>query len=340
MPLRKDLLRFLFCTIVSMAISVSTIDNAIFYGDAFSWTATTGGSRTYISEKRRVRPGGVASAVESSFPRHTGHAVSSFSRRTTPLLKQSPSSENGSNATTTTTTTTPTETVAAVGFWNRLESVLFGSLTESAGEAKTKHYNDDDDPRLVLARFDNLWEGTAGDGVRKPAADAPFILPPAPEKVANSLTNFLETWAKATLHDDKGLTTPVSGTKFREPRQKSTREKDLLFAKSMKLVFRPPKRYLSYKEQKDMEKGVLPDRKGAKVDAWSPGGIELTVTITSAPASAATSPADRNLVLGLTARRCDIDGDTVIKKTTERAIVRRLENALRIWKKSNDARNQ
>jgi hypothetical protein len=114
----------------------------------------------------------------------------------------------------------------------------------------------------------------------------------------------------------------------------------------MKLIFRPPKRYLSYKEQKSMEKnGAMPDRKGAKVDAWSPGGVEIKVTTSTMTTTLGRKTnqnrnqillqQQRTSVVGVTARRCDIDGDTVVKKTTERAIVRRLENAIRIWKKSN-----
>ena len=93
----------------------------------------------------------------------------------------------------------------------------------------------------------------------------------------------------------------------------------------MKIMFRPPKRYLSYKEQKGLEKGTMPDRKGGKVDAWSPGGIQLTVQVDILEQESAG--------LRLIARRCDIDGDTIIKLTSERAIIRRLNEAIRIWKK-------
>ena len=116
---------------------------------------------------------------------------------------------------------------------------------------------------------------------------------------------------------------------------------------SMKLIFRPPKRYLSYKEQRSLEKGVLPDRKGAKVDAWSPGGVELIVGIAAVDGDAGFTNTEtihdenapppqqqqQQLSLQLQALRCDVDGDTVIKFTSERAIVRRLEEAIRIWRK-------
>lgn len=92
-----------------------------------------------------------------------------------------------------------------------------------------------------------------------------------------------------------------------------------------------------------MEKnGVIPDRKGAKVDAWSPGGVEIRVIMRTVIRPDKTPPNNNStrIVLGVTALRCNIDGDTVIKKTSERAIVRRLENAIRIWKKSNSNKNR
>jgi len=139
-----------------------------------------------------------------------------------------------------------------------------------------------------------------------------------------------------------------------EPLQPEEEEEDVQ-AHSMKLIFRPPKRYLSYKEQKGMEKGVLPDKKGAKVDAWSPGGIELIVSMVVVGADGDndiaagddSSKCHNNNVnnknhdnsqqhyhLQLQALRCGIDEDTIIKYTSERAIIRRLQNeALPIWKK-------
>jgi len=97
----------------------------------------------------------------------------------------------------------------------------------------------------------------------------------------------------------------------------------------MKIKFRPRKRYLSAKEQKGLEKGLIPDRKGGKVDAWSPGGIELivqTVTIID-------DNKNKRAQLQLVAKRCDIDRDTIIKHSSERAILRRLDEAVRIWRK-------
>lgn len=245
---------------------------------------------------------------------------------------------------------------ASKGFWDRLESIMFAPL-----EIKTEHSEDGDvdNPRLILAEWNNIWEDEKEIceeidefGNRNVAATAAVTV--------ESLTTFLEVWAQITLQNDKGLTTPVSSSKFKTSTHRSTSLSadeglspygkdddygddncnagdDYQSSSSMKLIFRPPKRYLSYREQKSMEKGVVPDRKGAKVDAWSPGGVEIQVTIRTvveAVLETQTSRKRQKTIIGVMAQRCNIDGDTVIKKTSERAIIRRLENALRVWGKT------
>ena len=254
------------------------------------------------------------------------------------------------------------------GFWDRLEFNLFAPLEIETGDGSDNF----EDPRLLLAEWENLWEekteetiicndhdnNNDDDGLEHRNNNVTVGATAA----VDSLTNFLEVWAQISLQNDKGLTTPVSSTKFKininatADQEVTSGDDDFdvggsghyqnSTSSSMKLIFRPPKRYLSYKEQKSMEKnGAMPDRKGAKVDAWSPGGVEIKVTTTATKTAAALVTETnqnqimlqqkRTSVIGVTARRCDIDGDTVVKKTTERAIVRRLENAIRIWKKSN-----
>ena len=179
----------------------------------------------------------------------------------------------------------------------------------------------------------------------------------------SSLQHYLQLWARR-LDDDKGLATPVTGAEFFKPEEtieysgddnnsEASRLSTIIVSEnddecveadsetaargkslsSMKLTFRPPKRYLSFKEQRDLEKGVIPDRKGAKVDAWSPGGVKLTITIRPQHEEEGDITREQLYVMGMTARRCDIDGDTIIKYSSERAIIRRLEEAMRIWKK-------
>ena len=83
-----------------------------------------------------------------------------------------------------------------------------------------------------------------------------------------------------------------------------------------------------------MEKnGAIPDRKNAKVDAWSPGGVQIEIIINTSANKIKKKRSSSKI--GIILRRCDIDGDTIIKRTTERAIIRRLDDAIRIWKKNN-----
>ena len=131
-----------------------------------------------------------------------------------------------------------------LNIWNNLESLLFPEQ-EIVQE----------DPRKILAQW-QLDEAVSNNEENLTSA-------------LSSLTHFLELWAKQ-LEGDKALATPItSSSKFQEtlPTETSTNATENASAihLSLKLIFRPPKRYLSYKEQKSMEKGVLPDRKGAKV---------------------------------------------------------------------------
>jgi hypothetical protein len=240
--------------------------------------------------------------------------------------------------------------------WDKLDEVMDTFVVKTLFPEENE--KDAVDPEEVLATFDLRSFNNSSSGLNA---------------AYSSLTNYLQLWARQLeLQPDKGLTTPITATDFRNATSSSyafldesstsstsvaeheedSSSMDPLIENhqpmvppnvSMTLKFRPPKRYLSYKEQKSMEKGVLPDRKGAKVDAWSPGGIQLLVTVLEVPSSSLSlsnqfndgddddEAADRGFQLTLEARRCDIDGDTVIKYSSERAIIRRLKEAIRIW---------
>jgi hypothetical protein len=193
---------------------------------------------------------------------------------------------------------------------DRLENVINGALFSSV-EEPTK-----EDPSKELACFENLVTGKETETEMKAAYE--------------SLTNYLQLWAFALQQDPKAFATPITTSKFKQQQvEQQFLEEDgnnIKKSTSMKIIFRPPKRYLSYKEQKGLEKGVMPDRKGGKSDAWSPGGIQLTVQVEMILQQETAE-------LRLVAKRCDIDGDTLIKRKSERAIIRRLNEAIRIWKK-------
>ena len=163
--------------------------------------------------------------------------------------------------------------------------------------------------------------------------------------------NYLQSWGRQLeLSQDRSLPTPILVTDFRNVTRKyheidppTVTKSHLPMELVMTLSFRPSKRYLSYKEQKGLEKGVIPDRKGAKVDAWSPGGVELIMKLVEEeeedekerPQSLDDDAVKEHKVyhLMLSARRCDIDDDTIVKFSSERVIMRRLKEAIRIWLK-------
>jgi hypothetical protein len=206
-----------------------------------------------------------------------------------------------------------------------LEKLLFGQLLEDNNDNSDK-----DDPQKELASFPELVHG-----------------PISNVSVAHdSLTSYLYLWSIQQLEQSstetsqhRPLTTPVTTSDFVQNsilECDDDEEEDALVSNErssrMKIMFRPPKRYLSYKEQKGLDKGIIPDRKGAKLDAWSPGGVEVIVET--------THQENNTYQLSLSARRCGVDGDTVIKFSSERAIVRRLNEAVRIWKKVRDFRKR
>lgn len=169
----------------------------------------------------------------------------------------------------------------------KLESFLLGTTDDN-------DIQEEEDPHKEIVRFPDLARG------QEAAAQA-----------QSSLMSYLRQWGKM-LEEDDSLTTPViCGSASND---------------GMKLSFQKKARYLSYSEQKDLEKGIVPDRKGAKAtDAWSPGGVELLPIIT-------TTDQELQLVV----KRCDVDGDTMIKKRSEQTIARRLTEAVRIWQKVRD----
>jgi hypothetical protein len=161
----------------------------------------------------------------------------------------------------------------------------------------------------------------------------------------SSLEHFLNQWAfnlatdssSSSSSKNNGLSTPISAGQFQDQAQDDVDDDDESSSSTnarLRIMFRPPPRYLSYNEQKRMEKGTLPDRKGAKLDSKSPGGVDIRVRYNNnALNDDDDDDDDDNNTILLVARRCCFDSDTILKESSERAIVRRLDEAMRIWKK-------
>lgn len=205
---------------------------------------------------------------------------------------------------------------------------LFGSLDESKTKGNKEQLNEENDKIKVLMKIDSLINNTTKE------IDANLA--------HESLERYLCEWA-FLLESDKALSTPISSSSLDPSRllkamdvldyneksfQNEKKEARIVQTNSIRIMFRPPPRYLSYSEQRDLEKGTLPDRKGAKLDSKSPGGISIMIhTIERRKGSN-----DIYYELQLVASRCGIDDDTIIKVSSERTIIRRLKYAIRIWK--------
>lgn len=211
--------------------------------------------------------------------------------------------------------------------WNRLDEVMESVVLKTLFPDSDRGPPAAPDPREILATFELATLSNDADAVAS----------------HESITNYLQLWGRQLeLKPDKGLTTPILTSDFENVTKRGYYDADpptvtkfaLPSEVEMALRFRPAKRYLSYKEQKGLEKGVLPDRKGGKVDAWSPGGIQLIVGLQTL----AENDEGTKVSISLTAKRYEIDGDTVIKFASERAIIRRLKEAVRIWTKVREMR--
>eukprot|EP00586_Coscinodiscus_wailesii_P010485 CAMPEP_0172505272 /NCGR_PEP_ID=MMETSP1066-20121228/185065_1 /TAXON_ID=671091 /ORGANISM="Coscinodiscus wailesii, Strain CCMP2513" /LENGTH=242 /DNA_ID=CAMNT_0013281823 /DNA_START=276 /DNA_END=1004 /DNA_ORIENTATION=- len=214
-------------------------------------------------------------------------------------------------------------------FLDRIENLLIGGLFPDDSQSKGRK-GDDYSPTKILACHELFSSPDATEAT----------------KAHDSLELYLRQWARM-LQDDTDLTTPVLATSFLPKSPTTTgmetgdgedfEESSAGRMTAMKVMFRPRKRYMSYNEQKAMEKGVMPDRKGAKLDSLSPGGIEIAVETVVVLASENNEEDFRQQKLRhdvrLVARRCGIDSDTVIKFTSERAVIRRMEGAMRVWRK-------
>jgi len=145
-----------------------------------------------------------------------------------------------------------------------------------------------------------------------------------------------------------------------ENKEEKMNQMKIIHTSGVKVSFRKTKRYLSRNEQRGLEKGQIPDRKGAKIDSWSPGGIHFIIQTLQYEEEELDNEAElvenepfvkevndnvhvmsiklnqkkiEMYELRLVAKRCDIDRDTVVKVSSERTIIRRLRDAIRIWNK-------
>ena len=139
------------------------------------------------------------------------------------------------------------------------------------------------------------------------------------------LLEYIQGWAEILADSGKGLTTPIQAVKGIQSRSSHLVEKQ----DGVQLLFLPTKtgkNYMSKDEerQRETETGRKTGTAGASMafrKTVREGGIDVVVEIT------------KEQTLRLRARRCNYADDAVIKELSEETILKRLQDAMEVWKK-------
>lgn len=139
------------------------------------------------------------------------------------------------------------------------------------------------------------------------------------------ILEYIQGWAEILADSGKGLTTPVRAGYGVE-----SKSSYLMDAQDgVQLLFLPTmtgKNYMSKGEERELEEetGKKPGSSGpAPGRKVQEGGIEVLVEITEQQR------------LRVRARRCNYAYDAVIKELSEQTILKRLEDAMEVWKQDN-----
>eukprot|EP00980_Cylindrotheca_fusiformis_P009449 scaffold2068_cov96-Cylindrotheca_fusiformis.AAC.5 len=177
---------------------------------------------------------------------------------------------------------------------------LLGGLGGGSRENESSQ-SESEEPNKVLLQFKNL---VSSDSTTEINQDDVLLAHD------ESLDRFLVEWA-LLLEKDSGLSTPImtTTTSLRRLLPGESEPDDSIKESCVRIMFRSPPRYLSCSEQRDMEKGILPDRKGGKLDSKSAGGVQLSMKTTLV----IDDTNDDVYQLQLVASRCAVDEDTIVK---------------------------
>jgi hypothetical protein len=140
----------------------------------------------------------------------------------------------------------------------------------------------------------------------------------------DQLVEYVREWAILLADKGKGLTTPIlaaEGIQSRSAHLVASQD-------GVRLLFlqtKTGKNYLSREEEKQLEKGDnnSPQVKANMSRLKKEGGIDLVVELT------------KQNQLRVRARRCNYADDAVIKELSEETILKRLEDAMVVWKKEH-----
>jgi hypothetical protein len=151
------------------------------------------------------------------------------------------------------------------------------------------------------------------------------------------LVEYLKEWGDLLASSGKGLTTPIrSSHGFLYETRKMLQPRTILKQDGVQLLFLPTatgRNYMSRDEEMVRDKERRGSGSGGSTQApprrrniVQDGGIDVVVEIVRLPKN-------DEVHLRVRARRCNYADDTVIKELSEATIVKRLEDAMDVWKK-------
>jgi hypothetical protein len=141
----------------------------------------------------------------------------------------------------------------------------------------------------------------------------------------DQLVEYVREWAILLADTGKGLTTPVIAAEGIQSRSAHL----VAYQDGVRLLFlqtKTGKNYLSRQEEKEKQREQEDNSPQMKVNMSrlkKEGGIDLVVELT------------KENQLRVRARRCNYADDAVIKELSEETILKRLEDAMAVWKKEH-----
>lgn len=145
------------------------------------------------------------------------------------------------------------------------------------------------------------------------------------DQVFNSLGEYIEEWSKLITNGSIALTTPVTVERVvPNPEDTTTRHRGI------RLLFKDTRsEYKSKTEEKESNPTASStdvqdnnDNKKKKSKKQKQGGVEILVE-------------KKNNGVQVTAKRCEVEEDTIIKEMSEETIIHELKEALQVWKREH-----
>lgn len=181
-----------------------------------------------------------------------------------------------------------------------------------------------------------VWRSTVYDGGE--------ASPEAVQVYYDQLLEYMQEWADLLATSRKGLTTPVLADRGLPPSPIGGGSRAVIRQDGVQLLFLPTntgRNYVSRDEevQRDRDRGLGGSSNGStgppppRRRMAREGGIAVVVELVQKHDGPGSAVGGRQL--RVRARRCNYADDAVIKELSETTIVKRLQDALEVWKKDH-----